>query len=313
MAKASIIIPTRNMEDSIEAMLEMIFDQEYEDGFDVLIMDSSSDRTPEIARKFPVRIVRVEVEDYNYGKTHNEGAAATSGDFLVFISADAEITDKQWLTTLVGHFSDPQVAGVHGRQFPKVTASPIEEYFILRTYGPESSVLSLDGDKPRLGMVIFSMTNSAIRRSVWEDIKIPEMLKGDDQEWAKRAILAGHKIVYDASAVVHHSNKYTIKSVFQEYFDSGTAMPVMRGEGDFDYSMGGFVVDGLKYVGGEYKFLLTNGHLRWLPYAVVCDIAKFSGVFLGSKQKYMPLWMRRALCKKKNHWDKYEDIIKEPA
>ncbi len=24
-------------------------------------------------------------------------------------------------------------------------------------------------------------------------------------------------------------------------------------------------------------------------------------VFLGSKQKYMPIWMKKALCEKKNH------------
>jgi hypothetical protein len=61
----------------------------------------------------------------------------------------------------------------------------------------------------------------------------------------------------------------------------------------------------------EYKFMIRNGHCHLIPYAVVYDAAKFLGAFLGSKQKYMPLWLKRTLCRKKNHWDKYHDVIKE--
>ena len=313
MQKLSVVLPTRNEEKSIGPLLQSIFGQEYDGEIQVLIMDSSDDRTVEIARTFPVEIVRVEPENYNYGKTRNEGAAATDGDILVFISADVEITDRSWLTKLTSHFSDPDVAGVYGRQVPKATASPIEQYFILRTYEAESRVVSLETVSQKFGMVFFSNTNSAIRRSVWENIKVPEMLKSEDQEWAKRALLAGHKIVYDANAVVHHSNRYSVKSVFHEYFDSGAVMPAIYGNGAFDYSMAGFVRDGLRYVAGEYRFLITNGHVQWLPNAFACDFAKFLGIVLGSRQKHMPVWMRRALAKKKNHWDKYQDVIKEPA
>ena len=108
MQRVSVILPTKNMEKSIGTLLECILAQEYDGEIQVLIMDSSDDRTVEIARTFPVETVRVEPEDYNYGKTHNEGAAATTGDFLVFISADVEIKDRGWLATLVGHFSDPR-------------------------------------------------------------------------------------------------------------------------------------------------------------------------------------------------------------
>lgn len=313
MQKVSIVLPTKNEEKNIGPLLQSIFGQEYDGEIQVFIMDSSDDRTVEIAGTFPVETVRVETEDYNYGKCRNDGAAATDGDYLVFISADVEISNKQWLSSLVGHFSDPDVAGVYGRQLPKATASPIEQFFILHTYRAQSRVASLETGNRNSGMVVFSNTNSAIRRSVWQDIRIPEMLKSEDQEWAKRALLAGYKIVYDAKAAVNHSNKYTLKSVFHEYFDSGAVMPAVYGDGVFDYSMRHFVVDGVKYVISEYKFLVTNGYLRWLPYAVVCDIAKFLGIVLGSKQKYMTSWMRKALAKKKNHWDKYPDVIKRPA
>ena len=308
--KCSFVLPTRNVAKHIAPLLKAIYSQEYEGDIEILIMDSSDDRTPDIVKEFPVRFVRVEPDDYNYGKTRNEGAAITDGEFLVFLSTDVEIKDKRWLAKLTSHFSDPQVAGVYGRQIPKPGTEPMEQFFITQTYSTESHSQSLKEGQLRHGMVVFSNTNTAIRRTVWEKIKIPEMLKTEDQEWAKRVLMAGYKVVYDAAASVYHSHYYSIESVFHEYFDSGATMPIVN-TGIAKYSIVDFIGDGLKYVYGEYKFMIKNGYIHWLPYAVIYDIAKFMGIFLGSKQKYMPVWMKRALCKKKNHWDKYKDVIQE--
>lgn len=310
--RVSFILPTRNVEKNIGSLLKSIFSQEYDGDIEVLIMDSSDDRTPQIAEEFPVKIIRVEPEDYNYGKTRNEGAAMTDADFLIFLSTDVEIRDACWLLKLTRHFSDSKVAGVYGRQIPKENARPMEQFFILQTYPSHSYAMDLKDNQFKRGMVFFSNTNSAIRRSVWEQIKIPEMLKSEDQEWAKRALLGGYKIVYDSEAVVYHSHRYSLKKVFQEYFDSGATMPIVYA-GVADYSMSHFISDGLKHIFKEYRFMFKNGYGHWIPYAIIYDIMKFLGVFLGSKQKYMPLWMKKALCKKKNHWDKYDSVIKEPT
>jgi len=104
-----------------------------------------------------------------------------------------------------------------------------------------------------------------------------------------------------------------LQGVFREYFDSGGALPAILRDQVVDYSLRHFVLDGLRFVFNEYKFLVQNGHWRTIPYATVYDLAKFGGVVLGSKQRYMPVWMKRALCKKRNHWDKYSDVIQEPA
>jgi rhamnosyltransferase len=312
--KCSFILPTRNVEKYIGPLLEAIYSQDYDGDIKVLIVDSSDDRTPEIARKFPVKFVRVEPEDYNYGKTRNEGAAMTDGDFLVFLSTDIEIRDKKWLSKLTHHFIDPQVAGVYGRQIPKEDAYPMEKFFIPFAYPPQTATLTLeDGRLKKKRPVLFSNVNSAIRRSVWEQIKFPEMLCGEEQEWAKRALLAGYKIVYDSDSAVYHSHRYSLSGVYKRYFDSGAGMTVTHADPIVNYSMSNFIMDGLAFIGAEYKFMFHNGYWYWIPYAIVYDITKLLGVFLGSKQRYMPVWMKRALCNRKNHWDKYEDVIKEPA
>jgi rhamnosyltransferase len=311
--KCSFILPTMNVSKHIGPLLQSIYSQEYNGQIDVLIQDSSNDGlTPQIVKQFPVRYIWVEPDDYNYGKTRNEGAAVADGEFLLFLSTDVQIPDKQWLTRLIRHFSDPLVAGVHGRQVPRKNSPPMEQYFIQTTYPNRSRTISVSDGKLKHGMVTFSNTNTAVRRAVWEKIKIPEMIKSEDQEWAKRALMAGYKIVYDSEAWVYHSHKYSINGVFREYFDSGAAMPVVQ-KGLFKYSIGHFIVDGLRFVGGEYVYMIKNGYIKWIPYSIVYDAAKFFGVFLGSKQKYMPLKMKRKLSKKRNHWDRYKDVIKEPV
>jgi rhamnosyltransferase len=225
-----------------------------------------------------------------------------------------EICDSKWLSRLTSHFSDPEVGGVYGRQLPQEGAMPMDRFFVLQAYPPENEILSFHGNKIKTKrMVFFSNTNSAIRRSVWEQVKIPEMLKSEDHEWAKRALAAGHKIVYDPEAAVYHSNTYSLRSVFHEYFDTGALMSVVSKDKIVDQSFLRFVRDGLSYEFNQHRYLIQNSHWRWVPYAVAYDTSRFLGAFLGSQQRYMPRWLKRALCKKKNHWDKYEDVIKEPA
>ncbi len=313
--KCSFILPTKNVEKYIGPLLDSIFFQEYDGEIEVVLLDSSDDRTPEIARQFPIKYVWLDPADYNYGKTRNDGAAMTDGEFLVFLSTDVEITDNKWLSRLTRHFADPQVAGVFGRQVPRESSPPMEQFLIRHTYPAESDVLELENGKLRRRKtpVIYSHVNAVKRRSVWEQIKIPEMLKGDDQQWAKMAMVSGYKIVYDAEAAVYHSHTYSLKGVFREYFDTGASFTVVHHDDVVAYPIKAFIADGMNYVVGEYKFMLRNGYWRWIPYATVYNMMKFLGISLGAQQKHMPLWMKRALCKKKNHWDQYDGVIKEPA
>lgn len=69
MSDISIILPTRNNEDCIGNLLTSIFSQQVDLDLEVLILDSSDDRTPQIALEYlekgNLRIIRVEPEDYN--------------------------------------------------------------------------------------------------------------------------------------------------------------------------------------------------------------------------------------------------------
>jgi rhamnosyltransferase len=308
----SVVLPTRNNQDHIDGLLSNILSQEFNGEIEVLILDSSNDHTPEIALRWGngcnVRVVRVEPRDYNYGGTRNLGARMSTNEFLVLLSTDVDIRRSDWLKTLLRSFSDPTVAGVYGRQSPKEDASPMEHYFINYTY-PQTRKEYCLGSCGEIRDLFFSNTNSAIRREVWEKIPLPEMLKSEDQEWAKRVILRGYKIIYDPEAVVYHSHHYTLKQVFKDYFDSGATLPYVYN--DSRIVMENFLTRGLKFEHNEIKYFIKNGYAKSLPYTFAYDTFKFLGYFLGTKCKHMPVWLRKAFCKKSNHWDKYDDIIKK--
>ena len=311
MTTVSIILPTKNVENNIGDLLRSVYRQDFSGEIETIILDSSDDKTPEIAKGFPVKFIHVEEDDYNYGGTRNYGASMAKGNYLIFLSADVIIKDTQWLTKLLMPFKDSMVAGVFGRQHPKKNASPMEDFFIQYAYPPKSYVLAPDahGKIYMKNRMFFSNTNAAIRKDVWKDIKIPEMLMSEDQEWAKRVLLAGYKIAYASESVVCHSHDYSLKQVFHRFFDSGATLPYVYRHEKIEYPKGKFVFEGLKYLKAECQYIVSHGNMKYLPYAMFYEFMRFLGYFLGSNHKYMPLWLKVRLCNKKNHWKKYDDIV----
>ena len=51
-------------------------------------------------------------EPFNWSRLNNVGASATSGELLLFLNDDIEITEPGWLTELVGHALRPDIGAV---------------------------------------------------------------------------------------------------------------------------------------------------------------------------------------------------------
>jgi rhamnosyltransferase len=66
----------------------------------------------------------------------------------------------------------------------------------------------------RYQICVFDDVCSAIRRSVWERIPYDWAYFGEDLDWGKKVLEAGHSIVYTPAAAVVHSHD---RSVWYEY------------------------------------------------------------------------------------------------
>jgi len=85
----SVIVPCYNSELTIRQCLSAILNQQTEISFDVIVVDSSSDRTARIVEEeFPsVRLIRFEKRIYA-GAARNAGAKATSAQYCLMIDSD---------------------------------------------------------------------------------------------------------------------------------------------------------------------------------------------------------------------------------
>jgi glycosyltransferase involved in cell wall biosynthesis len=109
----SVIVPTYMEEGCIEQCLRSIAQQRYDrTEFEIIVSDArSTDRTIAIARKYADALIVEERKGIAYGR--NRGAKHASGDFLVFIDADAKI-DQDFLTHCHRVFSNPSIVGMTG-------------------------------------------------------------------------------------------------------------------------------------------------------------------------------------------------------
>jgi len=95
--KITVVVPAKNEEEKIEKCLSAIFNQTLQP-FEVIVVDGhSTDRTEEIARKFPVRIF---YDDYgSIGSARQVGIDNAKGEYVAFTDADC-IPEKTWLENL---------------------------------------------------------------------------------------------------------------------------------------------------------------------------------------------------------------------
>src|SRR3989344_7754501 len=121
--RVSVIIPVYNREWCIGDCLASICKQEYPKGkIEVLVVDAgSSDKTLEIARRYPVRIIsNPDPLARKIGEPSKIlGYQKMTGDFYFYLDSDAEFVSKTFVKDLIFPFlDDPEIAGSFTRYLP---------------------------------------------------------------------------------------------------------------------------------------------------------------------------------------------------
>jgi rhamnosyltransferase len=116
----SVIIPTRNGEQTLAEVLERVFRQRCPLSFEVIVVDTAStDGTRELVGRHPVTMYGIREEDFSHSRTRNHAAQAAKADrYLVFLNQDAVPTDEHWLAHLVTSIQ-------HGPELKAVSAAEV--------------------------------------------------------------------------------------------------------------------------------------------------------------------------------------------
>jgi rhamnosyltransferase len=298
----SIIILVKNGERYLRQLLDGLYCQRGIDRAEVMIIDSgSSDGSLRIAADFhSVRLIEIPAAEFGHGKTRNLGARLARGEYLVFLPQDAAPMDEDWLENLLRPFETPGVEGVFARQVARADASPMEKFFLARTYHEHPEVRSLHiGEEASLARCFFSTVSGAMRASTWARHGFREdIIMSEDQAWACEVMRSGHAIAYAPGAKVLHSHNYGIFDIFRRNFDSGYSIwQIFRG------------VTGIKLtaaignLASELIFVARRGSfgdlLRVFPY----ELARHAGFWLGLRADHLPSGVNRACSNLKYFWD----------
>jgi glycosyltransferase involved in cell wall biosynthesis len=99
----SVVIPSYNEATYIDRLLEDLARQNYKD-FEVIVSDAQSkDGTKKVVESFAkkLNVLLVESPPKGPGAGRNRGAEAARGDWLLFLDADDDIDDPNFLSTLL--------------------------------------------------------------------------------------------------------------------------------------------------------------------------------------------------------------------
>jgi rhamnosyltransferase len=209
----SIVIPVKNGAATLEDCLQGIQKQTLYNQCEIIIIESgSTDGTLDILKNYRVRLYQIPPKEFNHGATRNYGVSLAKGEFVVMTVQDAKPADEFWLQNMARHFDDKEVAGVCGQQItPHHPDKNPHQWF-----RPQS--------KPTIKSVQFASKQEFLslspqdQRNVcgWDDVttmyrktallKLPfhPVMFGEDMIWAKEALMAGHKLVYDNNVQVEH-------------------------------------------------------------------------------------------------------------
>lgn len=233
----SVIIPCRNSERTIRQCLDAIVNQRTSIPFDITVIDSSTDQTPQIVeREFPsVHLIHLEKRVFA-GAARNLGIRATRAPYCLMIDSDC-VAEPDVIERVVAQHQDRDYAAVGGslaNGTPNSISGSIGYLIEFREFTP-TAPLRLETSVPT--------ANVAYRRETLERFGC-----FDEDMWLAEDILlhwkmhqAGELILFDPAIKVKHLNKTGWRQVLGYQIDLGRLSAVARRRGGLP---GGFL---LKY------------------------------------------------------------------
>ncbi|TSC75399.1 MAG: rhamnosyltransferase [Parcubacteria group bacterium Gr01-1014_33] len=220
--ETAIIIRTKNEEKWIGAVLKILVEQTYK-SFEIIIVDSgSTDKTLEIAQKFPVKVFTIPPQSFSYPYALNYGIARSSAThYIIILSAHSLPVSRMWIEDGIRHLKEnKKVLGVYGPIASLPDATFWDTLFqntgivFHRLFAGKSPVVV---GRARMGVLGF--TNAIIRKNLWEKYHFNEEYGagGEDGEWAGYWMARGYKAIKDERFMVRHSHYLGLRGWREEF------------------------------------------------------------------------------------------------
>ena len=226
----SVIVPVFNRPQEIEELLESLSNQDFEEDFEVLIIeDGSSIPCKDVIEKFQskLRLQYHTKENSGPGGSRNFGMDKAQGNYYIFLDSDV-ILPKQYLSEVskklessyTDAFGGPDAAHSKFTILQKAINYSMTSY--LTTGG-------LRGHKKGVGKFQPRSFNMGISREVFQKTQgFSKMRVGEDIDLTFRLWEFGFETQYIENAYVYHKRRSTLKQFFNQTYAFGEARPILN-------------------------------------------------------------------------------------
>lgn len=238
-----------------------------------------------------VSVYHITKQEFDHGKTRNEGISKSDADICVLMTMDAVPADNTLLEELIKPLTeDESIASSYARQLAYENSSYTEKLTRGFNY-PETSIVKTRDDIDRLQIKAYFCSNvcCAYRREIYEKLGgfVRKTIFNEDMIFAAKVINEGYKIAYAADAKVYHSHEFTGMQQFHRNFDNGVShaqhpevFEGIKQEGE-----------GLRMVKMVISKLLKKGRIFQAIRYVWVTGCKLIGFKLGCRYSKLPKWL----------------------
>ena len=200
-----MVIPCYNGERFVARCLESLSNQTLPAEEILIVDDGSTDRTVDVAKRYPVRIVR---HGRNMGRAHavNTGVKAARYEIVSFLDADCE-AERHYLEYTMEDFEDDiSCVGVSGQEIPANTRGIANRFRAARRLAwGDGKVINPE----------FIGGCSSFRKSVLLKVGLYDTMfrYGEDLDMSLRLMKLGLRLTYDPRIKFYHNRSDNVSSI----------------------------------------------------------------------------------------------------
>lgn len=235
MQRVSLYIPCYNAEKTIRECLDSVMHQTYDTDEILVIDDGSVDRTAQIVKRYPVKIL-THKENKGLAACRNTAFRHARNEFVAALDADC-VAQPEWLKKLMDCFEADDIAGSGGRLTERYFSNVADRWRLMHMSQERGE--RLINNPPFLYGSNTVLKKKAIQLVGFYDEKLRNNY--EDVDISRRLYRRGFRLVYNPQAQAEHLRKDTVSSVLEAYWQW-----TCRRQPDMDIEGGGERLRGLR-------------------------------------------------------------------